>query len=108
MQVEDIVEHWLAQARQQLQQLPYALSLCPSTEYVDTTRPAGSWLGGRLNDLLKSSWLVIWPLALLLFLLYWRSENDQPIRYRVPSPRTPEKEELLSNPSTKVCARLRT
>lgn len=107
MQVADIVEHWAAQARQQLQRLPYVMSLLPATAHANanTKRPADDWVGARLQDIHMSPWLVIWPLVLLLVLFYLTRENDQPIRYRVPPPKTPEKKELLSNPSIKVCAR---
>lgn len=39
--------------------------------------------------------------ALLLWYLAFR-ENDQPIRYEVPSPKLPEKPEILEQPAIKV------
>lgn len=109
MQVEDIFSHWAAQAREQLLRIPYVMSLLPATAHANanTQRPTDNWLGTRLQYIQMSPWMAIWPLVLLLILFYLTRENDQPIRYRVPSPRTPEKKELLSNPSIKVCARLR-
>lgn len=100
MQFEGVLEHWVAQAREQLQRLPYALSLAP--EPVKVPPPADTWLPVRLEDVPKSVWLALWPLALLAFWFYLKGENDQPIRYRVPSPKTPEREEILSKPSIKV------
>lgn len=108
MQVDGIVEHWVAQARQQIQRLPYVTSLLPTTEHVNTKRPADTWLAARLDDIQQSPWLAVWPLALFIVFLWLRRENDQPVRYQVPSPRTPDKKELLSNPSIKVCAHTRT
>lgn len=110
MLVEDIAEHWAAQARQQLQRVPYVVSLLPAMAHAndDTRLPTDNWLGTRLQDIQISPWLVIWLLILPLILFYLSRENDQPIQYRIPSPKTPEKKELLSNPSIKVCARRRT
>lgn len=107
MQADNILEQWRAWASQQLERLPYVVSLLPATEQVRTKHAADSWLGARFDDAQLSPWLAIWPLALLLVFLYLRRENDLSIRYRVPSPRTPDKIELLSNPSIKVCPRSR-
>ncbi len=43
------------------------------------------------------SFLVVWYMAL--------RENDQPIRYKVPPPKVPEKFEILENPAIKVLYR---
>lgn len=102
MQIEEVLEHWVAQAREQLQRLPYALNLPFMPQAVKAARPADSWLSGRLEDVPKFIWLALWPIALLAIWFYLTGENDQPIRYRVPSPKTPEREEILSNPSVKV------
>lgn len=102
MRTEEIFEHWLAQARGQLQRLPYASALPFLSRPVDTPQPADTWLSGRLEDVPKSVWLAVWPLALLAIWLYLKGENDQPIRYRVASPKKTEREEILSNPSIKV------
>lgn len=106
MSIEEVLEHWVAQAREQLQRLPYALNLpfTPEPEPVEVPRPADGWLSGRFEDVPRFVWLAVWPLALSLLALwfYLTAENDQPIRYRVPSPKTPEREEILSNPSVKV------
>lgn len=102
MQAEEIFGHWLAQAREQIQRLQYALPFLP--EPVETARPADNWLAGRLEDIPKFVWLALWPLALLAIWVYFKGENDQPIRYRLPSPKTPVREEFLSNPSIKVRA----
>lgn len=104
MQAEDIWAYWLAQARQQLQRLPYVLSPFSSTAPANAAHPGDSWLGGRPFNIKEFSWLAIWPLALLFAVYLLRGASEQPVRYRVPSPRTPEKKELLSNPSIKVCA----
>lgn len=110
MQVEAIVEHWAAQVRQQLERLPHVLSLLPATTHANdnTKLPTNNWLGDRLQNIQITPWLAIWCLVLPLILLYRSCENDQPIQYRIPSPKTPEKKELLSNPSIKVCARKKT
>lgn len=110
MQVEDIVEHWAAQARQQIERLPYVMSLLPATTHANdnTKLPTNNWLGARLQNIHVSPWLAIWCLVLPLIILYLSRENDQPIQYRIPSPKIPEKKELLSNPSIKVCARQKT
>lgn len=101
MQVDEMFEHWLAQAREQLQRLPYALPFVPP-RVEDTPPAANGWSAGRLDDIPQAAWLAIWPLALLAIFFYLKGENDQPIRYRVPSPHTPEREEILSNPTIKV------
>lgn len=102
MRTEETFEHWLAQAREQLQRLPYASALPFLSQHVDKTRPADAWLSGRLDNIPKSIWLAAWPLALLAIWFYVKGENDQPIRYRVASPKKTEKEEILFNPSIKV------
>lgn len=100
MQAEGFVEHWLAQARDQVQRLQYALPFLP--EPVRPVSSADDWLAGRLDDIPKLAWLALWPLALLAVWVYLKGENDRPIRYRIPSPKTPDREEYLSNPSIKV------
>lgn len=106
MPIEEVLEHWVAQARVQLQRLPYALNLpfTPEPEPIEVARPADGWLFGRFEDVPRSIWLAIWSLGLggLAIWFYLTAENDPPIRYRVPSPKTPEREEILSNPSVKV------
>lgn len=97
MSYKETLDHWLLQ----LQQVPYVKALLP--DRVEPTPPANTWLGGRLDHVPSSVWLA---LALLVLLVVWwfflKGENDRPIRYRVPSPKLPEKEELLSNPTVKV------
>lgn len=46
--------------------------------------------------------MALWPLLLIAILLYFKGEHDQPIRYRVPSPKVPEPKEFLQKPSIKV------
>lgn len=46
--------------------------------------------------------MVFSPLLLLVIVWYFRGEHDQPIRYRVPSPKVPEPKEILQKPSIKV------
>lgn len=46
--------------------------------------------------------MVLSPLLLLVIVWYFRGEHDQPIRYRVPSPKVPEPKEILQKPSIKV------
>lgn len=100
--VEDTFEHWLAQARAQLQRLPYALSVF-SPAPVKPTGLFDRWVSGsRLDDVPKALWLAIWPLALLLVLFYLKGENGELVRYRVPPPQTPAREEILANPNVKV------
>lgn len=55
-----------------------------------------------------SLWTFIWTglTALAVWYLGFR-ENDTPIRYKVPSPKRPEKVEILDEPSIKVRIALR-
>jgi hypothetical protein len=95
---ETLVEHWLGRAREQLQRLPPFA--CPP---VVETRPANGWLADNLDNIPRAVWLALWPLGLLaLVLWYLRGEHDRPIRYRVPSAHKPDREEIISKPSTKV------
>ena len=61
----------------------------------------------RLSDLSESTRTLLWTLlwtglcALAVFHLTFR-ENDQPIRYKVPSPKRPETVEILDEPAIKV------
>ncbi len=61
----------------------------------------------RLSDLPESTRTLLWTLlwtglcALAVFHLAFR-ENDQPIRYKVPSPKRPETVEILDEPAIKV------
>jgi hypothetical protein len=48
------------------------------------------------------AWMAIWPLLLLIVVWFVKGEHDQPVRYRVPSPKVPEPEEILQKPSIKV------
>ncbi|PSR93852.1 Aldehyde/histidinol dehydrogenase [Coniella lustricola] len=97
MAADTLVEHWLGRAREQLQRLPPFA--CPP---VVETRPKG-WLADSLDRIPHAAWLAIWPLAFLVIVFWYLSgENDKPIRYRVPSPHKPEREEIISKPSTKV------
>lgn len=102
MPFQEFLEHWAAQAREQLQRLPYATNLPFMPEPVKATPAADSWLSGRLEDLPRSILVAVWPLALLVVWYFVLGENDQPIRYRVPSPKSPEREEILPNPTVKV------
>ncbi|KUI60154.1 hypothetical protein VP1G_07367 [Cytospora mali] len=77
MRAEEFFEQWLVPARAQLKQLP-------------------------LDNAPLLAWTALWPLALIAIWLYVKSENDEPIRYRVPSPKVPEPKEILENPSIKV------
>lgn len=97
MPLQETLEHWLGQ----IQQLPYVSSFMP--DRVEPTPPADTWFAGRFDDIPKSAWLIIWPLALIVLLWFFLvAENDQPIRYRVPSPKVPDQEEILTNPTIKV------
>lgn len=97
MSIQETFEHWLVQ----LQQIPYVRAFLP--DRVEPTPPADTWFGGRLDDVPRSAWVAFWPLALLVvWWLFLKGKNDRPIRYRVPSPKLPEKEEFLSNPTVKV------
>lgn len=97
MSFQETMEHWLVQ----LQQIPYVKALLP--DRVEPTPPANTWLGGRLDQVPQPVWIAVCPLALLaVWWLFLKGENNQPVRYRVPSPKLPEKEELLSNPTIKV------
>ena len=51
----------------------------------------------------KFAWNVFWP-SLVIFTVWflWIRENDQPIRYTVPSPKVPAKYEVLEQPAIKV------
>lgn len=118
MQLGATFEHWLAQAR------THALSVFSSVEPVKPTRPIYSWLGdkwlgdnwlgdnkwlgARLDHVPKYLWLAIWPLALLAILFYLKGESGELVRYRVRSPKAPDKEETLKNPTVKVCSCTRT
>lgn len=102
MQVEAVFEHWLAQARAQLQRLPHALSALSSAGHVKPTRLTDNWVGGRFDDIPKDIWLAIWPLALLVVFFFLKGENGELVRYRVPSPKASAKEEILTNPTIKV------
>ncbi|ROW10570.1 hypothetical protein VMCG_01912 [Cytospora schulzeri] len=77
MQPEGFFEQWLAYARTQLQQLP-------------------------LDNVPLFAWTALWPLVLLAVFFYVKSEHDEPIRYRVPSPKVPEPKKILENPAIKV------
>ncbi|KUI74544.1 hypothetical protein VM1G_10178 [Cytospora mali] len=77
MRAEEFFEQWLVPARAQVKQLP-------------------------LDNAPLLAWMALWPLALIAIWLYVKSENDEPIRYRVPSPKVPEPKEILENPSIKV------
>ncbi|ROV95295.1 hypothetical protein VSDG_06028 [Cytospora chrysosperma] len=77
MQAEECVEQWLAYARTQLQHLP-------------------------LDNVPLFAWTALWPLVLLAIFFYVKSERDEPIRYRIPSPKVPEPSKILENPSVKV------
>lgn len=48
------------------------------------------------------AWMAFWPLILAVVVWYLKGEHDQPIRYRVPSPKVPEPQEILQKPSIKV------
>jgi hypothetical protein len=57
----------------------------------------------RLADVFEHAWPLVWAglgAAILLYLAL--CENDQPIRYNVPSPKRPEKVEILDEPAVKV------
>lgn len=107
-QARELLEPWLNQAQEQLQRLPYASLVFPAPpQPVETTQPAGYWFPGkpdsmRLEDIPQAVWLALWPLALLVIYFYLKGEDDQPIRYRLPSPKMPEREEILSSPTIKV------
>lgn len=77
MQAEEFVEQWLVYARTQLQRLP-------------------------LDNVPLFAWTALWPLVLLAIFFYVKSERDEPIRYRIPSPKVPEPSKILENPSVKV------
>lgn len=97
MSIQETLEPWLVK----LQQIPYVKALLP--DRVEPTPPANTWLGSRLDGVPRSVWVAVWPLALLaVWWLFLKGENDKPVRYRVPSPKLPDKDEFLSNPSIKV------
>ena len=59
----------------------------------------------RLAEVFEHAWPLVWAglgAAALLYLAL--RENDQPIRYNVPSPKRPEKVEILDEPAIKVRA----
>ncbi|KAL2183353.1 ALDH-like protein [Thermothelomyces heterothallicus CBS 203.75] len=56
-----------------------------------------------LDDVSGAAWPFFWTSLGALTLLYLvLRENDQPIRYTVPSPKQPEKVEILDEPAIKV------
>jgi acyl-CoA reductase-like NAD-dependent aldehyde dehydrogenase len=46
--------------------------------------------------------MLLSPLLLLIVVWCFKGEHDQPIRYRVPSPKVPEPKEILQKPNIKV------
>lgn len=47
-------------------------------------------------------WMILSPLLLIAVVFYFKGEHDQPIRYRLPSPKVPETKEILQKPNIKV------
>lgn len=62
------------------------------------------WRSLSLDDISGVAWPLFWTsLGALTFLYLVLRENDRPIRYTVPSPKLPEKFEILDEPAIKVC-----
>lgn len=81
---------------------PAGASVCavPSTTVVFD--PADLYCGNSFDNVPIFVWMALWPLLLVAAVLYFKGEHDQPIRYRVPSPKVPESKEILQKPSIKV------
>jgi hypothetical protein len=57
----------------------------------------------RFIEVPENAWMLLWTgLGSLVFWYFVLRENDQPIRYSVPSPKRPEKVEILDQPALKV------
>lgn len=64
--------------------------------------PADITCGNSFDNVPIFVWMVLSPLLLIAVIFYFKGEHDQPIRYRVPSPKVPEPKEILKKPSIKV------
>lgn len=64
--------------------------------------PADMYCGNSFDNVPIFVWMALWPLLLVAAVLYFKGEHDQPIRYRVPSPKVPSSKEILQKPSIKV------
>lgn len=56
-----------------------------------------------ISEMPQYAWAIVAAvLGGLVFLKAFGGENDKPVRYMVPSPKTPEKVEILQKPSIRV------
>ncbi|TPX13889.1 uncharacterized protein E0L32_005589 [Thyridium curvatum] len=68
-------------------------------------RQVEAWLQEKLPvQIPPVAWPAIWTAlaAIILYIVYSATTSDTPIRYKIPSPKLPEKEEILEKPSIKA------
>lgn len=100
----DALEGLLQQLRSRLQDIPY---VCLSSRIVHLyfLSYADKSNRDRSVDPQSFAWkLLLTVLGALALWITLGRERDQPIRYKVPSPKLPEKDEFLDRPSIKVSA----
>lgn len=102
MQAQDFFEQWLAQAQARLREPPYVQPLHRDRPWPTWRASADLCCGDSFDNVPVFAWMALWPLLLIAVVLYFKGEHDQPIRYRVPSPKVPEPKEFLQKPSIKV------